>query len=77
MVGPELTAAIDQVSRKQASGSAALARAAAAHETPERALGLRFSPGDRAVDLVTGQTVEVLSGETVNRYVQSTGARPR
>ena len=69
MAGRELTAAIDQVSRAQSKGFAALRQAAGVVETVEHALGMRFSPGDRVVDLVTGEQGEIIGGQTIDRHV--------
>jgi hypothetical protein len=55
----------DRLAQARAARSSTTAGSSSAAPTPEQRLGLRFSRGDRVLDLATGQEGTVLLGERV------------
>jgi hypothetical protein len=65
---------VARVQRVVAEQLAAVRDQVSAPLTPEQTRGLVFSRGDRVVDLLTGQTVEVVRGDRQAAYRDA--ARP-
>jgi len=59
---PNLTTAVDRLTRQTAEERARAQTAATPTLSAEEKLGLRFRPGDRVVDLATGNRGEIVNG---------------
>lgn len=59
----DLTRIVERLRQTRAAGRARMAKASLEEHTPEKRLELTYQPGERLVDLATGEIVEVTSGQ--------------
>ncbi len=66
---PDLTRVLSELDDATRDDRARLTAAAPAPPAPEQNLGLAFRPGAKVRDLVTGQTGEIIRGESAHLLV--------
>ena len=71
----ELIPALDALARGNQAQRERLRAAAAPVASVERALGLKFAPGDQVIDLITGQKGTIDGGHAIPRHVEGTGTQ--